>query len=249
MRMKNRLELVAHRGAMLNFPENTLPAIQAALDVGARYVEFDLQMNADGEFVVIHDDDFLRTAGVRQSVLTADSKTCRSVSVHYPDHFADRFAPLPVSTLDEVMALMAPRQGCMALVEIKCESLEYWGIEAVMSRLLEKLKPYREQCVLISYSAKAIRYARQHSQLRTGWVLEQYNLEYRVLANGLKADYLVCNRVLIPDGEEPWPEFRPWMLYDIMNPEEALAYAAKGVELIETGDIEGMLSFFVQNKD
>lgn len=246
--MKNRLELVAHRGAMLDFPENTLPAIQAALDIDARYVEFDLQMNADGEFVVIHDDNFLRTAGVSQSVLTADSKTCRNFSVHYPDRFADRFAPLPVSMLDEVMALVASRQGCMALVEIKCESLEYWGIEAVMSRLLEKMKPYRQQCALISYSAKAIRYTRQHSRLRTGWVLEQYTPEYRLLASDLQADYLICNRVLIPDGEEPWPEFRPWMLYDIMNPDEALAYAAKGVELIETGDIAGMLGFFAHHK-
>ena len=47
--------VIAHRGACWNLPENTLPAFERAIEVGADYVEFDVHAGADGELVVCHD--------------------------------------------------------------------------------------------------------------------------------------------------------------------------------------------------
>ena len=47
--------VIAHRGASWDLPENTLPAFERAIDVGADFVEFDVHAAADGELVVTHD--------------------------------------------------------------------------------------------------------------------------------------------------------------------------------------------------
>jgi glycerophosphoryl diester phosphodiesterase len=53
--------VVAHRGASIEHPENTIEAFEAAIDVGADAVEFDVRMTADGKAVVMHDPDVSRT--------------------------------------------------------------------------------------------------------------------------------------------------------------------------------------------
>ncbi len=53
--------MVAHRGASLEQPENTIEAFEAAIDAGADAVEFDVRMTADGHAVVMHDPDVSRT--------------------------------------------------------------------------------------------------------------------------------------------------------------------------------------------
>jgi len=229
---------------MLRYPENTRLSLQAALEAGADYIEFDLQMNAGQEFIVIHDADFVRTSGVQQSVFSADMQRCQSISVHYPDRFQEAFKPAMVPTLAEIMQLNAGYPACTALVEIKRESLQHWGLEYVMDKLIQQLHPYREQCVLISFSAMAIEYAQLHSELKTGWLLEEYDQAHREQAVKIGADFVMINYQLIPEGEAPWPEFKCWMLYDIVDTCVARAYAEMGVALIETPDIRGMRKYF-----
>src|SRR5918992_2292030 len=53
--------VVAHRGASVEEPENTIAAFEAAIDAGADAVEFDVRMTADGHPVVMHDPDVSRT--------------------------------------------------------------------------------------------------------------------------------------------------------------------------------------------
>lgn len=50
-----RPELIAHRGASRERPENTLPAFERAVELGADAVEFDLHLHADGVIRVHHD--------------------------------------------------------------------------------------------------------------------------------------------------------------------------------------------------
>jgi glycerophosphoryl diester phosphodiesterase len=53
--------VVAHRGASLEHPENTLVAFEAAVEAGAGAVEFDVRVTADGHAVVMHDATVDRT--------------------------------------------------------------------------------------------------------------------------------------------------------------------------------------------
>jgi glycerophosphoryl diester phosphodiesterase len=47
--------VIAHRGVSSELPENTLPAFERAIEVGADYVELDVHADRDGRLVVTHD--------------------------------------------------------------------------------------------------------------------------------------------------------------------------------------------------
>ena len=63
MNANNRIIIMGHRGASKIAPENTLKAFKEAIRLKADAVEFDVQETVDGEIVIIHDYDTLRTAG------------------------------------------------------------------------------------------------------------------------------------------------------------------------------------------
>ena len=46
--------VIAHRGASGELPENTLPAFERAIELGADYVEFDVHADREGALVVTH---------------------------------------------------------------------------------------------------------------------------------------------------------------------------------------------------
>jgi len=53
--------IFAHRGASSLAPENTIAAFAKAMEVGARWFEFDVDITGDGSLIVIHDDTLDRT--------------------------------------------------------------------------------------------------------------------------------------------------------------------------------------------
>jgi glycerophosphoryl diester phosphodiesterase len=55
-----RPRVMAHRGASSEYPENTMPAFQAAVEAGADYIELDVHRTRDGEVVVVHDEGLSR---------------------------------------------------------------------------------------------------------------------------------------------------------------------------------------------
>lgn len=59
-----RLEVTAHRGASVFYPENTMSAFVGAKKLGADWIELDVQETKDKEVIVIHDTNFKRTTGV-----------------------------------------------------------------------------------------------------------------------------------------------------------------------------------------
>lgn len=53
--------IIAHRGASSLAPENTMGAFIKAMEVGARWIEFDVDIMGDGTLLVMHDDTLDRT--------------------------------------------------------------------------------------------------------------------------------------------------------------------------------------------
>ncbi len=234
-------QLVGHRGDMLQHPENSWPALRAAVEAGACWLEFDVQMCADGKFVLLHDDNFRRTASRPQCVFELDAEDCRRISVHHPAAFADRFDPAPTPLLDEVLAWLSTQPDVRAMVEIKSESMKHFGREVVMHALLEVLEEHQSQCVLIAYDDLALQFAAGHASLELGWVLQRYDDTHQQRAEQLKPHFLICNQRKISAGKPLWSGDWRWMLYDIMKPEQALEWGQQGIDLIETGDITRLL--------
>jgi glycerophosphoryl diester phosphodiesterase len=60
--------VIAHRGFSSRFPENKMPAIRAAIELGVDMVEIDVQQTRDGELIVFHDYGLERIYAVRKRV-------------------------------------------------------------------------------------------------------------------------------------------------------------------------------------
>lgn len=229
--------LVAHRGYMEKYPENSLSSIEAALEAGACMIEFDLQMDADGRLMLLHDEDFKRTAGISAGIF--EQQDYAQISVHEPQRLGDAFKSEPVPALEQVLRLLVRYPQATAFVEIKDESLQQWGMERVMDVLLASLKLARQQCVIISDNLEALIYAGIKSDYPTGWVIHRYDAAHHELADRHAPDYLICNYKRI--AGDLWQGGWQWMLYDITDPDLALRWADRGAGLIETRDIGGML--------
>lgn len=233
--------LVAHRGLMESFPENTLISLESALLSGANYIEFDVQCTADGQLVVFHDTELLRTTGIKGNLFEMSYEELKNIRAHEPDRFSLAFFNQHIPLLSDVVQLLQNYPRATAFVEIKDETLEQYGIEQIMPDLLKTLDIVHSQCIIISYNEQAIRYTRNNSDFLTGWVLHNYDTGSHQIAKQLSPDYLIINHRKIPKNSDPWPGDWHWMVYDITDPELALHYASHNIPLIETRDISAML--------
>lgn len=235
--------LIAHRGYAKHYPENTLVALEAALQAGACYVEFDVQLTADGVPVVCHDATLRRTAGVDQHLLSMTLAQLAGIYVNETARLGDKFTEIGIPTLADVVALLKKWPHAIAFVEVKEESLKAFGIENVVKAILKVLEPALDQCVLISFDRLAIRCARAMQQVRVGWVMRQWDAATRSTATALAPNYLFCNYKKIPADDGLWIGPWQWALYEVTNPEIALQLAARGADLIETMAIGEMLRY------
>ncbi|PHR69271.1 MAG: hypothetical protein COA67_11120 [Lutibacter sp.] len=58
--------IIAHRGSTFWTPEETEPAYRWARNIGADYLELDIQLTKDNQLVAFHDDDLKRTTNIKE---------------------------------------------------------------------------------------------------------------------------------------------------------------------------------------
>ena len=73
--------IVAHRGASYDAPENTVAAMKLAFEQGADGVEADFYLTSDGHIVCSHDKDTERTAGVKHVIVETPLEVLRKLDV------------------------------------------------------------------------------------------------------------------------------------------------------------------------
>lgn len=66
--VNKNIETIAHRGYVALGVENSIEALEGAAKAGADYVEFDIILTKDNKFVVIHDFNLKRLAGIKKKV-------------------------------------------------------------------------------------------------------------------------------------------------------------------------------------
>jgi glycerophosphoryl diester phosphodiesterase len=109
--------VIAHRGASFDAPESTAAAYKLARDLGADYLEMDLQRSKDGVLFALHDNNLQRTTDVASKFperkdspanqfTIAELKTLDAGSwfnTAYPDRARPSYAGLKILTLDEII--------------------------------------------------------------------------------------------------------------------------------------------------
>jgi glycerophosphoryl diester phosphodiesterase len=135
-----RILVIAHRGFSDIAPENTLPAMTAAVEAHADMVEFDVQRTLDGHLIVVHDATFARTTnvgGVFPSRVNDNIGSFTLAEVQQLDAGSWRgakFLGTRVPTLDQLLVRMRPTSTNL-LLELKNPSL-YRGYETQVATAL-----------------------------------------------------------------------------------------------------------------
>ena len=235
-------ELVAHRGNTHEFPENTLPALRSALELGARYIEFDVHLSADRVPVVMHDANLKRCAGIDRDALEMTWAQLSEVNVGEADRFSDRYLDICVPSLTQVVELLTGFPQATAFVELKRASLRKHGQELFINRVCETLKPVASQVAIISFDLPAIHYVQRNSNYPIGWVLPDYNSLAALKAEATVPQYLFCDHLKLPaDGSRLWRGPWRWAIYEVTTAELAMSLFERGAQLIETMEIRSML--------
>ena len=112
----NAADIVAHRGASGEAPENTLSAISLAWKLGADAIEVDVHLTADKRVVCMHDMSTGRTGGVEMVIKDSNLKELRLLE--YGSWKDGSFKGEPIPMLEEVLALVP--EGKRIYIEIKC---------------------------------------------------------------------------------------------------------------------------------
>jgi len=138
------VQVIAHRGGPSHAPENTLAAFRTAIDQGASWLEFDVQMTRDGELVVIHDVTVNRTTDGAGAVRDLTLAQIRALDAGGGER---------VPTLEEVVAL-ARAHGVGILPETKAAHL-YQDIEEKLVQALVAAD-YLDHAVIQSFQAASL---------------------------------------------------------------------------------------------
>jgi glycerophosphoryl diester phosphodiesterase len=159
-------EIQGHRGARALRPENTLPGLAHALEVGVDGLEFDVTRTADGGLILAHDltvdpvttsgtgpasagDPQYPYVGKRWRDLTlAQVATLDAGDRRPPDPFEDSFVAVPgtgVPTLDQVCRLITEAGADRVILAVELKTRPSWpdaDVRALTEAALEVLAAY-----------------------------------------------------------------------------------------------------------
>jgi len=143
------VEIIAHRGASHDAPENTVAAIKLAWEQGADGSEFDVYLSSDQQIVVIHDKDTQRTGGgVEKLVAKSTLAELQQVDVGLWKDAKYRNERIP--TIADMFATVPA--GKKVFVEVKCGPEIVPALDKALTA--SKLKP--EQTPVIAFDARVI---------------------------------------------------------------------------------------------
>ncbi len=152
--------LIAHRGYSAAAPENTLTAVRAAHQAGARWVELDVQLLGDGMPVIWHDSDVSRCSDGRGELASMTWRQAQALDVG--SWFGDRFARERMANLEAMLALLNELEmGVNLEIKVNKGRDPITLVDAVLPMLLAALPA--ERCIVSSFDGAALAHSRRHA--------------------------------------------------------------------------------------
>jgi glycerophosphoryl diester phosphodiesterase len=158
------VDIVAHRGASHDAPENTLSSFKLGWEQGADADELDIYLTKDGRIVVLHDKSTKRTAELDRNVNELTLEEVRALdagSWKGPQWKGER-----IPTLEEVLAIIP--DGKRLFIEIKC------GPEVLpeLARVIKASGKKDRQLVIIGFVYDTMKQAKERfPALTTLWIV------------------------------------------------------------------------------
>ena len=160
------LQITAHRGNSIEAPENTLPALQKAIDCYADYAEIDVQLTKDGEVILCHDSNLYRTGGVRKKI----SKLTYGQLLKYDvgGWYSEEYIGTTVPTLAQVLEL------CKGKIKLNIELKRIHRQRELVEKVIGLIQEYEfeRQCVITSMSYEALKLVKETDDtIKTGYIM------------------------------------------------------------------------------
>jgi glycerophosphoryl diester phosphodiesterase len=158
------LEIIAHRGASHDAPENTMAAFKLGWEQKADADEVDIYLTKDGRIVVIHDKTTKRTAGLDRNVAEQNLVELRALDAGAWK--GARWAGEKIPSLEEVIATIP--EGRRLFIEIKC------GPEVLpeLERVVKESGKKSEQLTIICFNYETLKLARERfPELALFWLV------------------------------------------------------------------------------
>ncbi len=187
--------LFAHRGASADAPENTMPAMQLAKKMGAKWVEFDVTLSKDGEVFVFHDDMLNRTTNMQGHIARKSAATLKQADAGI--WFSPHYKSTSIPTLVEMLTTLAELDLAMNL-EIKPHDNR---IAELVVKTLDAVRhhwpKHHTPPIFSSFSHQAMIELRQRdAQARLGLLMDQWMENWEWNAESLACDTVHLNQLI-----------------------------------------------------
>ena len=163
----SRTQVTAHRGFSKVAPENTMPAFQAAIDCGADYIELDIQLTADEQLVVIHDDKLDRTTNGKGLVEKRTYEQLKKLSAGSWFSEDGEFDDVEIPLFSDVLELTG--NDIMLNIEIKKSG----DPKKTAEKAVELIEEYGivNSCYVTSFSYPALKKVKQlNPKIKTAFI-------------------------------------------------------------------------------
>ena len=149
--VNKNIETIAHRGYVAKGVENSIEALEGAAEVGADYVEFDIILTKDNKFVVMHDYNLKRLAGVNKRVQDMNFDEVVGLTIKQGDYtskipsleeFINKAKELNMKLVIELKPHGAEPSNYIDILigEIKRLKLENYKFMSLNSKVMEELE-------------------------------------------------------------------------------------------------------------
>jgi len=240
--VRDDVQVIAHRGAAVNAPENTLAAVRQAIRDQADWIEIDVQETADGAVVVVHDSDFMKLAGEPLKVWDGTLEQIRRIDV---GSWRDpRFAGEQVPTLREVLEAVSGR--AKLVIELK-----YYGHDQMLEQRVVDLVEaagMADDVAIMSLKYPALQKVRA---LRPEWRIGLLAAKAVGDLSRRDVDFLAVNQGMAtaPFVRRAEAAGMPVFAWTINDPVTLARVVAAGVSGIITDDPEGMRGLLAERRD
>lgn len=145
-----KTQISAHRGASTEAPENTIPAIEKAIENGADYVEIDVRLTADGQVVLMHDATTTRTTN--GSMVISNSTYAELQALDAGAWFSEEYVGTKIPTLEEAI------EACKGKIMMNIELKSSGTAGELEEKVAELITDYHmeDQCIVTSFQQKSL---------------------------------------------------------------------------------------------
>ncbi|NFO12457.1 glycerophosphodiester phosphodiesterase [Clostridium botulinum] len=160
-------EVSAHRGASINYPENTMKAFEMAVEQNADWIELDVQLTSDGIPVIMHDSNLYRITGVNKNIWEVTYNDIKDLDCS--SWFSSEFAGERISTLGEVLDF-AKKEHIKLNIELKPTGYEKDFEKIVIDTINQK--NFKNSCVVTSQEYSTLQRIKEYDQeIKTIYVM------------------------------------------------------------------------------